>query len=359
MSRIRIALVFGGVSSEHDVSLMSAASVLRNLPEEIDVVKIGITKKGRWLFFPGPIDDIENGRFEQDADCVPCILSPDRAHAGVIKLESDGGATFTKVDAVFPVLHGKNGEDGAIAALCQLAGLPCVGCDMAAGVLCMDKDAAKVMLEKAGIPVVPWRTLRVEDLQNFENMEKRLSSEIGYPMFIKPSAAGSSVGVTKVTEASELKAAVSLAFTHDYKVLCERAVDCRELECAVLGNEDAKASCVGEILPSAEFYDYEAKYLSGKSGLCIPAKVTEEQSEFIRSNAVKAFAALGCSGLSRVDFLMDKHTGELFLNELNTLPGFTSISMYPKLWEQMGLPYKELLGTLVTLAIERAERSNG
>lgn len=359
MSKLRIALLFGGVSSEHDVSLLSAASVIRNMPEEIEIIKIGITKKGRWLFFPGDVADIENGAWEQNPDCVPCILSPDRAHAGIVKIGPDGDSTITKVDAVFPVLHGKNGEDGTVQGLCMLSGIPYVGCDMTASALCMDKDSAKILLEKAGVPVVPWRTLRMEDMEQFEEIQQLLEAEIGYPMFVKPSAAGSSVGVSKVDGPEQLKKAVTLAFTHDYKVLCEKAVDCRELECAVLGNDEAQASCVGEILPSAEFYDYEAKYLSGQSRLSIPAKLSEEQSNFIRATALKAFRVLGCAGLSRVDFLMDKHTGGIYLNELNTLPGFTAISMYPKLWDQCGVPYAQLLQKLVELGIERAEQRNG
>ena len=359
MAKLRIALLFGGVSSEHDVSLLSASSVIRNMPEDIEIIKIGITKKGRWLFFPGHVSEIEDGTWEQNPDCVPCILSPDRAHAGIVKITPDGDSTITKVDAVFPVLHGKNGEDGTVQGLCMLAGVPYVGCDMTASALCMDKDSSKILLEKAGVPVVPWRTLRMEDMDRFEDTQRMLEAEIGYPMFVKPSAAGSSVGVTKVNGPEELKKAVTLAFTHDYKVLCEKAVDCRELECAVLGNDRAEVSCVGEILPSAEFYDYEAKYLSGTSRLAIPAELSDQQSDFIRSTALKAYHALGCAGMARVDFLLDKPTGTIYLNELNTLPGFTSISMYPKLWGHCGLPYGELLQRLIELAIERAEQRNG
>ncbi len=353
MSKIKVAVLFGGASSEYEVSLRSAASVLRGIPsEKYDVVAVGITRDGRWFRYGGSPDRIETNAWLDD-ELVPCFLSPDRAVHGLVTLQPDGRATAERVEAVFPVLHGRNGEDGAMQGLLQVAGIPFVGCDMLSSAACMDKAVTNTLLDAYGIPHAPWRMLRRHELPEFAARADEWETALGYPMFVKPANAGSSVGITKAHDRAELEAALSLAFEHDDKAVIEKNIVGRELECAVLGNLDAKASVVGEVLSANEFYDYEAKYHNAQSRTVIPADLTEAESDAIRETAVRAFLALGCSGLARVDFLLESATGRLYLNEPNTIPGFTSISMYAKMWEATGLPFPALIDRLFTLALER------
>lgn len=348
-----IAVLFGAVSSEYEVSLRSAASVLRNIPRDrYDVVMLGITKDGRWLEFRGEIDEIEADRWH-GGDVIPALLSPDRSHGGLLRLLPGGKTETLRLDAVFPVMHGEHAEDGTIQGLAELAGIPCVGCGVLASATCMDKQTTHVLLEAAGIAMTPWIGLIRPQLAQFESLEPQLSEKLGYPMFVKPANTGSSVGVSKAKDKAGLLAALREAFAYDRKVIVEKAMVGAEVECAVLGNfTQAEASVVGEIVPHHEFYDYSGKYLDDSTDLYIPARVSEQAAAQVRRMAVEAFAAMGCTGLARVDFFVCED-GVVRLNEINTLPGFTSISMYPKLFEASGVAYAELIDRLIVLSFEK------
>ncbi|MEG1650420.1 MAG: D-alanine--D-alanine ligase family protein [Oscillospiraceae bacterium] len=354
MSKCKVGIIFGGVSSEHEVSLKSASSVIRNIPrDKYDTVLIGITKDGRWLEYGGPVEAIEDGSWHESKSCVPAFISPDCSIHGLVKTNSDGSFETERLDAVFPVLHGRNGEDGTIQGLFTLAGIPYVGCDLLSSAVCMDKAVTNAMLDYFGIPRAPWAMVLKYDIDKFELLADTWETSLGYPMFVKPANAGSSVGITKAHDRSELRAALDLAFEHDVKAVVEKNISGKELECSVLGNLEPEVSVVGEILSANEFYDYEAKYFNAQSRTIIPARITGEQQRYIQKIALEAYKALGCSGLSRIDFLMDGETGAIYLNEPNTIPGFTSISMYAKMWEASGIGYSELIDRLFRLAIER------
>lgn len=350
MAKQKIAVLFGGASSEHEVSLVSAYTVLTNIPrDKYDVFCIGITKKGHWMYYPGEYEDIKTGKWEENPDCCTAVLSPDTIHKGFIVMNSDG-AILRKADAVFPVLHGANGEDGTVQGLCRLAGMPCVGCDMTSSAVCMDKTITHKILEYAGIKTAPFIELRRFMLKNTDAVAEQVSGKLGYPVYVKPACAGSSVGVSRAETAAELKAALKIAFAHGDKVLVEKEIIGKEVECAVLGNgSDIIASVPGQITPAEKFYDYDAKYKLGTSVLDIPAKISEQQTEELRETAKKAYIACGCSGFSRVDFFVCED--RIILNEINTIPGFTSISMYPKLMDNMGIPLGELIDRLIQLAL--------
>ncbi len=357
MSKLKVAVVFGGVSSEYEVSLLSASSIIENIPEDkYEVIQIGITKKGRWMYYPGPVDLIRNGEWETYADCVPAIISPDRTTKGIVKFDGKT-ATIQKIDVIFPVLHGKNGEDGTIQGLFALSGIPYVGCNVLASAMCMDKAVTNTMLDHAGIARAAWDFATKTELADFDAVEQRVAAKLGYPIFVKPANAGSSVGVSKAVNKDALREAVNLALANDEKVVFERTVTGKEVEVAVMGMRDdiPFASIPGEIVPSNDFYDYEAKYVSGTSSEYIPARVEEPVLEEVRAIAAKAYSTMGCTGLTRIDFFVEKDTGAILLNELNTLPGFTAFSMYPKLMNASGIPYSELIDKLITMAFARTE----
>ncbi len=352
----KVGILFGGVSSEHAVSCLSAASIIPNIPSnKYELFLVGITSDGRWLHFDGDMDVLGKDMWEQDPSCIPCVLSPDRATHGFLLMNEDGSYTPVHVDVVFPVLHGKNGEDGTIQGLLQLAGIPFVGCDLLSSGICMDKTVANMLMDYAGIKRADWRFLLKCNRGEVEAFADECEKAFGYPMFLKPANAGSSIGVSKVRSRDEFFPAVDEAFRHDSKVIAEREIVGQEVECAVLGNESPIASIVGEIASGADFYDYDDKYINDVSELYIPARISEEKSDEIRKLAVKAYRLMGCTGLSRVDFLLEKSTGIPYLNELNTLPGFTSISMYPKLFDAYGIVYPDLLSRLIEYAFERTE----
>ena len=354
MSRLRIAVVFGGMSSEHEVSLLSTASVLKNLSaEKYEIYPMGITKSGRWFFYPGSFDLIPTGEWELHPGCVPAVISPDSSVGGIVMMPQEGRCHIRKLDAVFPVLHGRFGEDGTIQGLFSLAGIPFVGADTLSSAVCMDKEVANSLLDNAGIIRTPWDVIYSENIDQPDSFLDRWEELFGYPMFIKPANSGSSVGVSKAANRESLKEAVKLAFRYDSKVLVEKAVFGKELECAVLGNEDPVASVVSEIAPVNEFYDYDAKY-NTPSETFLPARIDSELSKKIQETSVKAYKLLGCSGMARVDFLFDEAASILYLNELNTIPGFTDISMYPKMTAASGIPYPRLLDRLIDLAIDKA-----
>lgn len=350
MAKIKVAVLFGGISSEHEVSLLSATSVIQNIPaDKYEVVCIGITKKGRWLYFPGDVSLLAGGEWEKSPDCTPAVLSPDPIHHGFIKLDG-GDCSAQKVDVVFPVLHGKYGEDGTIQGLLDLSGIPYVGCNTLSSAICMDKAITHTLLGAAGIRMARWCAILQSELGELEARATKMTEELGFPLFVKPANCGSSIGINKVSDLEGLIEAIKFAFTHDKKVLVEEYIKGQELECAVFGADNAVASIVGEIVPKEEFYDYEAKYILSSTELFVPARIEQSASDDIRETALLAFKTMGCSGLARVDFFL-KEDGAVVLNELNTLPGFTSISMYPKLMAATGVPYGKLLDKLIQLVL--------
>lgn len=357
MAKLKIAVIFGGKSSEHDVSLVSATHVIKSIPKDkYEVVCIGITKRGHWVKYIGPVDEIADGKWEQHSDNVPCILSPDPLHKGFIVLGGDGSFDNLKVDCIFPVLHGKNGEDGTIQGLFQLSQVPFVGCDMISSANCMDKEMTHVILEASGIKMAKYVSMRSYEMDIIDNKIAEAEEKLTYPMFVKPCCAGSSVGVSRVTNSEELKQGILLAFLSDSKLLIEQGVVGVECECAVMGNNDPVASTVGEIKSANEgFYDFESKYEDDSSETIIPARISEEAIEKIRALAIKAYKAIGCGGLSRCDFFLCPD-GEPVLNEINTLPGHTPISMYPKLMQHAGMSFEEQEDELIRLALERENR---
>ncbi len=355
MAKLKVAVIFGGRSNEHDISLISAVHVIGCIPKDkYDVVTVGITKKGHWFRYQGDVSLISTGEWERHPDNVPCILSPDPLHKGFIIFERDGEAVSLKVDCVFPVLHGRGGEDGTLQGLLELAGLPYVGCDLLSSAMCMDKDTTHTVLEANGISTAKWvRILRSELDEKLGEKLDEMEEKLAYPMFVKPCNCGSSVGISKVKDREQLERGIKLAFVHDKKVIVEEGISGREIECAVMGNTKPFASDVGEIRSACEFYDFDAKYKDLGSQTIIPADIDDGKREEIRETAVKGYKALGCEGLARVDFFL-ADDGSVILNEINTMPGHTAISMYPKLMENIGIPCEEQEDRLIKLALERA-----
>ncbi len=355
MSKKKIAVLFGGVSSEHEVSQISASAIINNLNrEKYDLILIGITKSGKWFIFNGNVDDIKNGKWENDKDNKKAFISPDTNTHGIVILE-DGKYNIIQIDAVIPALHGKNGEDGTIQGLFQLANIPFVGCDTVSSAACMDKVITNTMLSYNCINKAKFYWFYSQD---FNSKPQYYIDEIDsyfnfYPLFVKPANAGSSVGVNKVENKDELMEAINIAIKEDSKILIEKGILGQEVECAVLGNRNPIASVIGEIAASSSFYDYNDKYINGTSKLYIPAHIPENVSDEIRTTAIKAYNIMGCEGLSRIDFFVERDTNRVFLNEINTFPGFTPISMYPKLMEQIGYSFSSLLDELIELAIEK------
>lgn len=355
MEKKNLAVVFGGCSSEHMVSCVSASSVIKNIKKEkYNLYMIGITTDGKWYLFEGNPDMLPEDKWIDDKYITPAFISPDASVKGIVVMR-ENAPEIIRLDAVQPVLHGKNGEDGTIQGLFQLAQIPFVGCNTVSSAVSMDKAYTNTIADMANIKQAKWTTsTKYEFDKNPEKFINHSAEYLGFPIFVKPANAGSSVGITKATDLKSLKKGVDIAFKEDYKIVLEEGIDGFEVECAVLGNDDPQASTVGEILPCNEFYDFEAKYINNNTGLAIPAKnIDENKINEVRKQAIKAFTALGCAGLSRVDFFVGKKDGEIYFNEINTLPGFTSISMYPKLWEASGISYPDLLDKLAELAISR------
>jgi len=386
MKKLRVGILFGGRSGEHEVSLLSAASVLEAIDKsKYEVVPIGITKEGRWVtalhaenLLRGKSSE-ENVRAshlragDPQATTTAAVLAagdgiivpPMPAAESLVPFESTApapaGAEAVQVDIIFPVLHGTFGEDGTIQGLLELADIAYVGAGVLGSAAGMDKDVMKRLFADAGLPLVRHATvLRREWQNNASKICKLIESKLKYPVFVKPANLGSSVGISKVHGRGELPAAMDQAGGYDRKIIVEQGVGgkrgkAREIECSVLGNDDAQASIAGEIIPGKEFYDYAAKYRDEGSELLIPAKLNKSQMKSVQQMAVAAFRAVDCSGLARVDFLMDPKSGKIYVNEINTMPGFTAISMYPKLWAASGVKYRELIDRLIKLGMERHE----
>jgi D-alanine-D-alanine ligase len=353
--KIRVGVIFGGRSVEHEVSLVSAASVIGALDKEkYDILPIGITPEGRWLSSAEALALLkEKGKID---DLPEHILVPDPRKRGLVPLRNSSAEVPPHpIDVIFPVLHGTYGEDGTIQGLFELAEIPYVGSGVLGSALGMDKVVQKQLLRQAGIPVTPdiWFYLE-EFLKAQRKLIASIERKLGYPCFVKPANLGSSVGISKAHDRKELVGAIRHAGEYDLKVLVEKGIErAREIECSVLGNDDPIASVPGEVIPSNEFYDYDAKYVDGKSTSVIPAKLPRSVARKVQQYAVDSFKVLNCSGMARVDFLVTRGRNRIYVNELNTIPGFTSISMYPKLWQASGLSYPELLDRLIQLAFER------
>lgn len=356
--KIKIGVLYGGRSGEHNVSLCSAASVVGALDQnKYEVIAIGIDRDGRWYVQDKPeiLPDKDFGQIlslkKRGKWLVNHFEQENKLH--IYNIENKNEEVI--VDIVFPVLHGTYGEDGTLQGLLELAMVPYVGADVAGSAVGMDKDIAKRLLSQAGIPVVPSLTISKHQWQDNPGIIiQDALSKLGMTLFVKPLCTGSSVGVKKVKGKELLPEAIDFAFQFDTRIMIEKAIDCREIECAVLGNESPTASILGEIIPNHEFYSYEAKYIDPNGAtMKIPADIDGNLAGLIRKTAVQGYMALACSSLARVDFFLDKKTNEFYLNEINTLPGFTSISMYPKLWEATGLKYSDLLDKLIALALER------
>lgn len=351
MTKKTIAVLFGGVSSEHDISTVSAKCILSNIyKEKYNLVLVGITKEGEWFLFNDDINMLPNDEWLNSKSLKKAFISPDTSIHGIVT--EDGEQIY--IDAVFPVLHGKNGEDGTIQGLFQLAQIPFVGCDATSSGVCMDKGITNAVFDAVGIKQAKWTAFSEYEYRKVPDKYIENAAEmLSFPIFVKPANAGSSVGISKAANAEELKKGIEIAFKEDKKVVLEEFIDGFEVECAVLGNENPIAAEVGEILAAADFYDFDAKYNNPDSQTLIPARLSEEKRNEIRSIALKAYKALGCEGLSRVDFFVRKDSGEVLLNEINTIPGQTPISMYPKLFDAVGITYPELIDRLIELAFAR------
>ncbi|MGL5329741.1 MAG: D-alanine--D-alanine ligase family protein [Peptostreptococcaceae bacterium] len=352
MNKLNVALIFGGKSGEHEVSLLSTASIYDNINrDKYNVYTIGITKEGTWLYYDGNSENIKNGKWAELANKNVEINLVPMGNKEVGILFEDG--TVQKIDVLFPVLHGPYGEDGTIQGLFEISQIPYVGCGVLASSTGMDKLICKTIYSEIGLAQVNYcHTNRWSFNKSQENELNEIENKLNYPIFVKPANLGSSVGISKATNRKELLEGINEALIYDSRIVLEQGIDAREIEVAVLGNEEVKASIAGEIKPAKDFYDYEDKYINGSSTYDIPAKISEADMENIRTMAIKAFKALDGKGLSRVDFFIDKKSGDIFINEINTLPGFTSISMYPKMWEATGLSYSNLIDKLIELALD-------
>ena len=353
MEKQTVAVLFGGQSSEHEISCISAATVIENINRDrYDVILIGITEDGRWLLTES-VEEIRSGAWKNGT--VRAVVSPDNGHHGVLLIDG-GQITCRSVDVAFPVLHGLYGEDGTVQGIFELAGIPYVGCGVLASAVSMDKLYTKIIVDTLGIRQAGYVAVRKEELSRMDEVTARVEAALAYPVFIKPCNAGSSKGVSKAGNREELISGLLEAANHDRKILVEETIIGREIECAVLGGTEVKATGVGEILAAADFYDFEAKYHNAESKTVLDPELPAETVEEIRRDAVAIFKAVDGFGLSRVDFFVTRDGGEVVFNEINTLPGFTAISMYPMLWENRGIAKPQLVEKLIQMAFSRKER---
>ena len=353
MKKLSVCVLFGGMSPEHEVSLRSAESVLNNMdPEKYNIFPVGITRDGDWVLFGGTdYSLLPSGQWMDHPGNRRATISPVRGQ-GLLSFEGDC-VVREHIDVVFPVLHGENGEDGAMQGLLQMAGIPYVGPHVAASAVAMDKTLTKLVVDNAGVPQAAWQLVRSSEVDNrMDQVLTLLENRFNYPMFVKPAGTGSSVGVSKAVDRESLREALLAASAYDEKILVEEFINGREIEVAVMGNESPMASVCGEIDSGADFYDYDSKYVTDTSTAYIPARIPDEVAEQVREAAVKVYSVIGCQGLSRVDFFVTYDDNRVVFNEINTLPGFSSISMYPKLFAASGIPYGELIDQLLQLAME-------
>lgn len=364
--RLRVGVLFGGRSAEHEVSLQSARSVIAAMDrDKYEIIPIGVTKTGEWLTLDAPALDGPGRVLDEEGDRVSLLPEPERQSLVPLEKRSVNGigatADGTPLDVVFPLIHGPLGEDGTVQGLFELADIAYVGSGVLGSAVGMDKVTMKALFQHRGLPVTPYRAVLRKHWQNApERVRSTCEAAFPYPWFVKPANMGSSVGVTKVHDASELAAAMDSAAEYDRKLLVEMAVaEPREIEVSVLGNDEPQASVPGEIVPCNEFYDYGAKYLDEATRLIIPADLPGPLTRRLQELSLEAFRALDCAGLARVDFLVSRDDLEVYVSEVNTLPGFTSVSMYPKLWEASGLSYRELIDRLIDLALERHQERRG
>ena len=355
--KLRVGLIFGGRSGEHEVSFCSASSIIKAIDKDkYTVVPIGITKEGRWI---SPQDSelaLQSGKVE-GRNTV--ILLNDPSGKALVRIDNnqrlDKSSTLEKLDVIFPVLHGPYGEDGTVQGLLELTDIPYVGAGVAASAISMDKDLMKIIFKQKGLPILKWLTIKRKEWQ--KDKEKILSlvqDDFEYPLFVKPTNLGSSVGITKVHKKEELEKAIDLASSYDRKILIEEGLEeVREIECGVLGNDEPRASVVGEIKPAGEFYDYDSKYIDKETQLIVPTDLPDGVSQEVQEIALHAFKAVDAAGMARVDFFITKKENKIYLSEINTIPGFTSVSMYPRLWKASGIPYPDLIDRLIQLALER------
>jgi D-alanine-D-alanine ligase len=358
IKKLKVGVIFGGRSSEHEVSLASATSVIKALDKEkYDVVMIGISKEGKWLSSGKTLQllkENQTGNFIYNEK----VLLPDPQQKGLVEIKNRTFTSSEQIDVIIPIMHGLYGEDGTIQGLFELANIPYVGAGVLASSVGMDKIIQKNLFIQAELPVSDFLWFHYDNyLKDSLNWIEKIENKLKYPCFIKPANSGSSVGINKAHDRKELIEFIKEAAQYDVKILVEEGVpNVREIECSVLGNENPIASVLGEIIPSNEFYDYDSKYVDGKSECIIPAKLPEDITQKIRKYAIEAFNCIDCSGMARADFFVSSKTNDIFINEINTIPGFTSISMYPKLWEATGIKYSELLDKLIELAIEKFEK---
>lgn len=356
MKKLSVCILFGGISPEHEVSLWSAESVLKNIDKEkYNLFPVGITKEGDWILYGGKdYSDLPSGKWVDNPNNHRVAISPIRGQ-GLLTFEGDC-VVRERIDVVFPVLHGENGEDGSVQGLLQLAGIPYVGPHVAASAVAMDKTLTKLVADHAGVTQAAWHLVRGSDMgSRMEATLDSLEKQFQYPVFVKPAGTGSSVGVSKAGSREDLEKGLLAAGKFDDKVLVEEFIQGREIEVAVMGNESPVASICGEIDSGADFYDYDAKYITDTSVAYVPARIPEDVAESVRDAAVKVYKAIGCQGLSRVDFFVTWQENRVVFNEINTLPGFTSISMYPKLFGASGIPYSQLIDQLLEFALEASK----
>lgn len=360
--KLKVGVIFGGRSGEHEVSLVSANSIMKALnPDKYEVIPVGITRQGAWMVGVKPDALLEYGKSESRS-CLAlnaagggkASLNCDPSNKGLMLLDKPKAENQVQLDVLFPIIHGTYGEDGTLQGMLELADMPYVGCGVLASAVGMDKTFAKRLFHEAGIEIAPFKeVLRSRFRSQPDAVISEIESELGYPCFVKPVNSGSSVGISKAKNRESLQTALELAAQYDRKILIESYVNGREIEVSVLGNDDPIASLPGEIVPCNEFYDYNAKYIDERSELKIPADLSPETTEQVRAMAIRAYKALDCAGMARVDFFLERGSNRVIINEINTIPGFTSVSMYPKLWEATGISYPELVDRLVDLAIER------
>ena len=355
MAKIKAAVIFGGTSREHKLSLASAAEVIRNIPrDKYEVICIGITRKGRWLYYPGDVEEITTGEWEQDPDCTSAILSPDPLNRGIILIEN-GEAVVRRIDVVFPVVMGKHGADGTIQGLLDLSGIPYVGCGVLAAASCMDKSHIHMIMDNYDIDTADWRILTQREINDIDEHCEKIAAELGFPLVVKPAKSGTSAGTSKADNIGEFISAVKVAFSNDNKVVVEKYVKARKLEAAVFGYDSPFSSYIGEVLDTDRSYD-PTEVKSKGDGMKVPADISDELQKKIRSIAVDAFKVMGCKGLARIDLLLTED-GRVLLNKIGTTPGLRKNSVFPMLMEHMGMSREALMDNLLEQAIDNFERA--